>query len=51
MEKDSTWEECLESNSAISVTPDRGKAKSLIDTAEGRNEFLDKSHHRLNCWE
>jgi len=51
MEKDSTWEECLESNSAISVTPDRGKAKSLIDTAEGRNEFLDKNKIEESCWE
>lgn len=43
MNKESTWEECIDSNSSVSVSPDRGKAKSLIDTAVGRNQFLDKN--------
>lgn len=38
--KESTWQECLESASSLRVSPDLGKAKSLIDTAKGRIEFL-----------
>ena len=43
MNKESTWEECIESNSSINISPDKSKAKSLVDTAVGRNKFLDKS--------
>lgn len=28
MNKESTWEECIESNSSIQVSPDKAKAKS-----------------------
>ena len=42
MKKESTWEECVESNSLVSVSPDKAKSKSLIDIAVGRNQFLDK---------
>lgn len=41
MKKESTWYECVESSSSVSITPDKGKAKSLLDTAEGRIKFLD----------
>lgn len=40
--KESTWNECLESNNAISITPDKAKSNSLTETAEGRIEFLSK---------
>jgi uncharacterized protein (UPF0332 family) len=43
MKKESTWEECIESSSSISVSPDKAKARSLIDTAVGRNQFLDRN--------
>ena len=38
--KESTWQECLESTFSLKVSPDLGKAKSLIDTAKGRIVFL-----------
>ena len=43
MKKESTWEECVDSNSSVSISPDKAKANSLIDTASGRNKFLDKN--------
>ena len=39
-EKESTWEECIESTSSLKVSPDSAKAKSLLITAKGRIEFL-----------
>ena len=43
MSRESTWEECIESSSSISVSPDKAKVKSLINTAAGRNKFLDNN--------
>ncbi|MFC1800642.1 hypothetical protein ACFLYT_01155 [Nanoarchaeota archaeon] len=43
MRKESTWEECIEASSSISVTPDKSKAKSLIDATIGRNQFFAKN--------
>ncbi|MBI1971213.1 hypothetical protein HYS47_05685 [Candidatus Woesearchaeota archaeon] len=40
MNKESTWEECIESNASLKVTPDKAKVKSLMDTAAGRIQFL-----------
>jgi len=40
MNKESTWEECVETNSSLKISPDKAKAKSLVDTALGRNEYL-----------
>ncbi len=40
--KESTWLECLENYASLKITPDKAKAKSLIDTAKGRNLFLDE---------
>jgi len=34
------WNECLETSSSLRVTPDKAKARSLVDTALGRNTFL-----------
>lgn len=36
MNEESSWEECIETCSSLKVTPDKFKAKSLIDTAIGR---------------
>ena len=40
MNKESTWGECIDSNSSLSITPDKYKSQSLIDTAKGRLQFL-----------
>ena len=34
--KESTWVECIENNCAITITPNKAKARSLTDTAFGR---------------
>jgi hypothetical protein len=41
--KEHNWKECLETTSSIKISPDKAKAKSLIDTAVGRNEYLKES--------
>lgn len=40
--KEASWTECLYSNSSVKITPDKGKAKSLIETAEERIKFSNK---------
>lgn len=40
--KEASWAECLYSNSAVKITQDKGKAKSLIETAEDRIKFSNK---------
>ncbi len=37
--KESSWGECLNYSSAVKITPDREKSKSLIETAEDRIKF------------
>lgn len=44
MNKESTWEECLESSASLKVTPNKAKATSLIDTATGRTQFLTETN-------
>lgn len=34
--KEANWNDCLFSNSSIKITPDKAKAMSLIETADGR---------------
>ena len=49
--KESTWEECLEFNSALTVSQDKAKAKSLLNTAQERLKFLDTNKindHSIN---
>ena len=41
--RESNWNECIEFNSSLKVSPDKAKAKSLIETAEGRNKFLKEN--------
>ena len=38
--KESTWEDCFESISSLSVSKDKAKVKSLMDTADARILFL-----------
>lgn len=42
MDKISDWEGCKEENFSIKVTPNKGKVKSLIETAEGRIDYADE---------
>lgn len=44
MNKESTWEECIETSTSLQVTPNKSKAKSLIDTATGRIQFLAETN-------
>lgn len=44
MNKESTWEECLESSASLKVTPNKAKVMSLIDTAKGRVQFLTETN-------
>lgn len=37
--KEASWNDCIYSNSALKITPDKEKAKSLIETAEDRIKF------------
>lgn len=37
--KDSSWTDCLNSNKSLRISPDKEKAKSLIETADGRIKY------------
>jgi len=41
-DKISDWEECKEESFSVKITPNKGKVKSLIDTAEGRINYADE---------
>jgi len=41
---ESTWQECCDANSVITITPNQAKARSLIDTAQGRLDYLNNNH-------
>jgi len=41
--KPSTWNECIDFNTSLKISPDKPKARSLIDTAQGRITYL-KEH-------
>ncbi len=43
MNRESSWEECIETSSSLKVTGDKAKARSLIETAKGRNSFLKEN--------
>ena len=47
--KEASWNDCLFSDSSIKITPDKGKAKSLIETAEDRIECLTKEINPKNA--
>ena len=40
---ESNWEDCLDSFSATKRTPDKHKAKSLIETSQGRLDYFNAS--------
>jgi hypothetical protein len=41
---ESSWNECLINNTSLKISPDRGKAKSLVETAKQRIIFTEKKH-------
>lgn len=40
--KSASWNDCLDYNNSIQITPDTEKAKSLIETAEERIKYSNK---------
>ncbi|MBT4538762.1 hypothetical protein HOC32_00590 [Candidatus Woesearchaeota archaeon] len=40
--KSSNWEECVNANSSVKISLDKFKARSLLDTANGRNKYLEE---------
>ena len=41
--KEASWEECIENTISIKITPNKQKAKSLIETAKERTKFLENN--------
>ena len=48
MIKCASWSECLQQHYAISINPDKAKARSLIETAIGRIKFLENNKIQEN---
>lgn len=46
--KEADWEDCIKNNTARKVTPDRSRAKSLIETAKQRIEVISEINKK-NC--
>lgn len=40
--KEASWTDCLSTYSSVKISPDKEKAKSLIETAEGRLKVVSK---------
>ena len=40
--KEASWDDCIFSNSSMKITPDKEKAKSLIETAKDSIEKAKK---------
>ena len=46
--KEASWSDCIESNSAIRVSPNKERAKSLIETSKERINLI-KEINEKNC--
>ena len=46
--KEASWQECIRSYASLKVTPDKEKARSLRETAEGRLSVLSKEVNEKN---
>ncbi|MBD3263262.1 hypothetical protein GF374_02695 [Candidatus Woesearchaeota archaeon] len=46
--KEASWNDCLENNKAIKISPDKERADSLIETAEERINLV-KEINEKNC--
>ena len=40
--KSASWKDCLDHNDSVKITPDKEKAKSLIETSEERIKYSNK---------
>ncbi|MEW5897263.1 MAG: hypothetical protein AB1668_06210 [Nanoarchaeota archaeon] len=38
--KEASWNDCIETNSALNVSPDKGRARSLAETATERIKLI-----------
>jgi len=47
--KESNWEDCIDFKFSIKITPDRAKAKSLIETSKGRIDYISKDPNEKNA--
>ena len=47
--KESSWGECIDYSSAVKITPDKEKAASLMETAEGRIQASAKELTEKNA--
>ena len=41
--RESSWDECIEFNTSLAITPNKAKARSLYGTAKERIEFLKEN--------
>ena len=46
--KEASWNDCLESHSSAKVSPDKARAKSLIETSDARISLI-KEINEENC--
>ena len=46
--KESSWTDCVEEGSAVKISPDKARAKSLIETANERINVISSINER-NC--
>lgn len=47
--KEANWDDCIGFQDAVRITPDRGKAKSLVEIAEERIRFTSKEISEKNA--
>ena len=46
--KEASWSDCIDSTSSLKVSPNKAKSNSLIETANGRIEFIGQSDLKEN---
>ena len=44
--KEASWTDCIESNSALKCSSDKGRAKSLIETADERIKLIKEINEK-----
>lgn len=44
--RETSWNECIENNSALKISPDKGRARSLIETAEERISIIKEINEK-----
>ncbi|MBI4177251.1 MAG: hypothetical protein HY516_02690 [Candidatus Aenigmarchaeota archaeon] len=46
--KESSWNDCIEENTAVKISPDKARAKSLVETAGERIKLISEVNDK-NC--